>query len=552
MAAARTEHQNTMGAALRGVALELSPYVFALTAFFGGALVLASAATPAIADRLQALERVTPLFVIEFSHFAASLIGLLLMLVGSGLWRRRQGAYWMAMGLALVGAAVSLTKGLEYEFATGLLAFAALLWPCRAAFDRPSRIFSNRPGSIWLSATIGAVVSAGALGFFAFRNVAYTDQLWWTFVREGQGDASRFLRAGVAVAIVTLAAAMITLFSAPTQYRGKPKPEDLIDAQAAIAGAEVTPPDAGLALVGDKDLLFSESRRTYIAFRQRGSRWIAMGDPVGLLAERSELMWKFAELADKTGVQPVFYRASGELLPILAGMGYVIRQVGEAAIVDTAAFTLTGKSQQNLRTARNRCEAEGASFEMLPVGSASAIAAELKAVSDAWLKRQAGGEKQFTMGRFDIPYLDRTSIALVRQHGAVIAFANILVSGKRATIDLMRYVEAAPPGVMDYLFVKLIEWAKAEGLVEFSLGMAPLSGLENRRLAPLFARIGALVFAEGGALYGFEGLRAYKAKFASTWRPTYIAGRPGTIMPLALLDVALLTSGGWRRLFAKE
>jgi phosphatidylglycerol lysyltransferase len=81
--------------------------------------------------------------------------------------------------------------------------------------------------------------------------------------------------------------------------------------------------------------------------------------------------------------------------------------------------------------------------------------------------------------------------------------------------------------------------------------MAPLSGLENRRLAPLFARIGALVFAEGGALYGFEGLRQYKAKFATWWRPAYIAGRPGTIMPLALLDVALLTSGGWRKLYAR-
>jgi phosphatidylglycerol lysyltransferase len=550
VAQARTEYQSRIVDALRGILLELSPYVFAILAFGGGAMVLASAATPAIAERLELLTRVTPVFVIEFSHFAASIIGLLLMLVGSGLWRRREGAYWTAITLALIGAVVSITKGLELEYAAGLIAFAALLLPCRSAFDRPSRLFSSRPGSIWIVATVATVVSAGTLGFFTFRDVPYTDELWWTFLRNA--DASRFLRAGVAVAVLTLAAALMTLFSAPAQWRGRPGPEDLADAEVAIAGAEVAPADAALALVGDKDLLFSDSRRSFIAFRVRASRWIAMGDPVGLLAERQELMWRFAEYADRAAAQPVFYRASSELLPTLAAMGYVIRQVGEAAIVDAAAFNLRGKAQQNLRTARNRCEAEGAVFEMRPAGSANAMARDLKQVSDAWLQRQAGGEKGFSMGRFDVPYLDRTPIGLVHKADRVVAFANILVAGGRATIDLMRYADDAPPGVMDYLFVNLIEWAREQGLSEFSLGMAPLSGLENRRLAPLFARIGALVFAEGGALYGFEGLRAYKAKFAHAWRPLYIAGRPGTIMPMALLDVALLTSGGWRGLLVRN
>jgi phosphatidylglycerol lysyltransferase len=547
VATARTEYQTSILDALRGVLLELSPYVFAILAFASGVMVLASAATPAIAERLDLLIRVTPLFVIEFSHFAASVIGLLLMLVGSGLWRRREGAFWTAIVLALVGAVVSITKGLEYEYALILVAFAALLLPCRPAFDRPSRIFTSTPTTAWVIATVAAVASAGALGFFAFRDVAYTDELWWTFVQKD--DASRFLRAGVVVAIITLAVAITTLFSHRPQFRGRPSEQDIDDANAAIEQAEVAPMDAGLALVGDKDLLFSDSRRTFIAFRVRASRWIAMGDPVGLLSERQELMWRFAEMADRAGALPVFYRASAELLPTLAAMGYVIRQVGEAAIVDLQAFSLRGKAQQNLRTARNRCEAEGAAFEMHPAGSARGLAGELKTVSDAWLNRQAGGEKQFSMGSFKLDYLERTPIALVRQNGRIIAFANVLIAAGRMTIDLMRYVEDAPPGVMDYLFVSLIEWGREQGMTEFSLGMAPLSGLENRRLAPLFARIGALVFAEGGALYSFEGLRQYKAKFATSWRPAYIAARPGVIMPMALLDVALLTSGGWGGLY---
>ena len=98
---------------------------------------------------------------------------------------------------------------------------------------------------------------------------------------------------------------------------------------------------------------------------------------------------------------------------------------------------------------------------------------------------------------------------------------------------------------MDYLFIRAIQWAGQAGYVGFDLGMAPLAGLEDRRGAPVFGRVGALVFEEGGALYGFQGLRAYKSKFAPDWRPRFIAAPASTPLALALLDVALLTSGGW-------
>jgi phosphatidylglycerol lysyltransferase len=186
---------------------------------------------------------------------------------------------------------------------------------------------------------------------------------------------------------------------------------------------------------------------------------------------------------------------------------------------------------------------------MLPPGSATLLAAELKAVSDAWLADHNSAEKGFSMGRFDLAYLDRGPLGLVRRDGHLIAFANVLTGRAEAGIDLMRYVPGAPAGIMDFLFVRLIEWARDNDYAAFNLGMAPLSGLQNRRMAPVFARLGALVFAEAGRLYSFGGLHAYKDKFFPEWQPRYMAGRPGVFMPMALLDVALLTGGGWRGLF---
>ena len=52
--------------------------------------------------------------------------------------------------------------------------------------------------------------------------------------------------------------------------------------------------------------------------------------------------------------------------------------------------------------------------------------------------------------------------------------------------------ERASYGVMDYMFVNLILWGQQRGYAWFNLGMAPLSGLENRSLGTLWNRVGAL------------------------------------------------------------
>jgi phosphatidylglycerol lysyltransferase len=355
----------------------------------------------------------------------------------------------------------------------------------------------------------------------------------------------------VAVALLTLVASIMTLFSSPTHRRGTTAAEDLVDAERVLANTPEAPASSCVLLSGDKDFFFSQSRRSFIAYRVRASRWIALGGPMGDPDEHADLMWRFVEAADRAGGTAVFYSAGPDLLPPLAGMGFILRQIGEAAIVDPAAFNLVGKAKQNLRTACNKAAAEGCTFEVAPPGSASVHAEALKAVSDAWLATHASAEKGFSMGRFDIAYLDRGPLGLVWRGGRIVAFANVIKGGAEAGVDLMRYDSSAPAGIMDFLFVRLIEWARDKGYARFNLGMAPLSGLQNRRLAPVFARLGALVFAEASLLYSFGGLHAYKAKFFPRWRPMYMAVRPGVIMPFALLDVALLTGGGWKGLLFK-
>ena len=535
---------------LAGLALDLTPHLFAVLALIAGVLILTSSATPLLRDRLAALLQVAPIFVVELSHFASSIIGFLLLVVSAGLWRRREGAYWTALLLLLLGAGFSLLRGLEFEVAGVLAATAAALAPCRPAFDRRSRLnggLGRNLNGAWLALIVAVVAAVAWLGFFAYRDVAYTDELWWTFLRDA--DASRFLRAEAALAVLTLLLAMRVLLSSPvSSFRGRPTPEDLDRAAAVIAEAEVAQEDAPLALLGDKDLLFSPSGRSFLMFRVRGSRWVAMGEPVGLREERRALMWRFAELADRDGDTPVFYGVTPDLLPELVDLGFTVRKVGETAEVELARFALEGRPRQALRTARNRAGREGVRFEVLERGAAYAEAERLKAVSDSWLSRQKGGEKGFSMGRFDLDYLARTRLAVVRLEDRIVAFANLWETPGAVAVDLMRYADEAPPYVMDYLFAELLLWAKAEGALRFGLGGAPLSGLHEHRLAPLLTRLGALLFEEGGALYSFKGLRAYKEKFDPVWEPRYLAAPASAPLATVLLDVALLTGQGWRGL----
>jgi lysylphosphatidylglycerol synthetase-like protein (DUF2156 family) len=170
----------------------------------------------------------------------------------------------------------------------------------------------------------------------------------------------------------------------------------------------------------------------------------------------------------------------------------------------------------------------------------------LRAVSDAWLARHAGGEKGFSMGGFAPHYVREFPSAVVRVEGRIVAFATLWTTPDRSvfSMDLMRYGDDAPKNIMDYLFVELFAWGRDQGYGGFEFGMAPLAGMADRRLAPLMTRVGRFFFMRGEEIYNFQGVRRYKDKYDPVWRPRYIAGHSKWAIPILLAAVGLLSSGG--------
>jgi phosphatidylglycerol lysyltransferase len=520
----------------------IAPHVFAAMVFLAGVILLVSSATPSVHGRLAVLQRFLPLPLLEVSHLLSSVVGLLLLLLARGLQRRLDGAYVLTVALLAAGAILSLLKGGDWEEAVVLGLMLAFLLPSRGYFQRPSSLLEARFTPGWITAIAVVIAATIWLGFFAYRHVEYRHELWWHFAFRG--DAPRFLRAAVAVVVVAAAVGLRRLLR-PAAGRTTPPDDATLERASVVAAAS---PDAGahLALVGDKALLFSESGRSFIMYGVESRSWIAMGDPVGDPQEFEELVWSFRELTDQNGGWTAFYEVGPDQLPLYLDLGLTLTKLGEEARVPLAGFQLERLPSKSLRRTLPQLEAGGADFEWLPAAAVPALLPELRAISASWLDQRPGEEKGFSLGFFDEAYLRRTPIALVRQAGRVVAFANIWGGAQQAelSVDLMRYAADAPPRVMDYLLLKLMQRGAADGYQWFNLGMAPLSGMDTHALAPLPRRIAARVFTHGERFYHFQGLRAFKEKFGPVWRPRYLASPGGLALPLVLANVTRLIARG--------
>lgn len=531
-----------LGSTLRGmqaVASTIAPTMVSALVFLGGGVLLVSGSLPAVRGRLTTLVDLLPLPFVEASHLAASLVGAMLLVLAPGLYRRLDGAFWLTRALLLAGAAFSLLKGLDYEEAAIMLLLAGLLQWTRTAFYRHTRLTRDIFSPGWLVAVAIMLGLSVWIGFFAYKRVDYQNDLWWHFALHG--DASRFLRASLAVGIL-LAVLSLSRLLRPVAIDKAVESRSTPPEGAAMALAQHT--NAFLAFTGDKRFLASPSERCFVMYQTQGHSWIVMGDPVGDPAEWSDLLWTLREEADAAQGRLLLYQISVQALPIAVDLGLQIVKYGEEARIDLTCFSLEGPAARPLRYAVRRAEREGARFEIVPAEQVPALMDELQRISDVWLEAKGHREKQFSVGRFDPAYVTRFDCALVRQEGRIVAFANVWATGNRfeLSIDLMRHDIDMPYGTMDFLFASLMQWGKDQGYRWFTLGLAPLSGLEARRLAPLWMRLGSLLYRHGEALYGFEGLRAYKEKFSPDWEPRFIAGPHGLPFSRALIDLQALIS----------
>ena len=536
------ELRSGVAAPVGRMAVRLSPSLMAALTLVAGCWLIVSGATPFSDDAREILDALhVPLPVVEASHFIGSVAGLGLVLVARGLLHRLDVAWWIASGLAIIAAILALPKGIALHEAEFLLSLVVLLVISRRQFDRRSSFFAQHLEPEWLLAIGGVVIACAWVLFFAYKEVDYSNRLWWQFELDGQ--APRSLRALTAVALLALGYGLWQLLRPPAGELADTTPEE-IDRAAAIIRANPSS-DACYALVGDKHLMFSPSGRSFLMFGKQGRSWVGLFGPFGDPREFADMVWQFIEMATAHGGRAAFYHVQPAALPLFLDCGLHLFKLGEHAQVELPGFNLKGASRANLRSGVNRAEREGLRFEVVPPAQVDAILPALKEVSDAWLVQHRSGEKAFSVGRFDEAYLCRLPVAIVRHEDRIIAFANLLMTDAReeAALDLMRYSPDAPPGTMDFLVVRILQHLQAEGWHRFGLGMSPMAGMAERSGAPKWQRAARLVYEHGDRFYNFRGLRGFKDKFEPVWEARFLAAPRGLATAFILADVTTLIGG---------
>ncbi|HEY0233301.1 MAG TPA: bifunctional lysylphosphatidylglycerol flippase/synthetase MprF [Dokdonella sp.] len=519
--------------------------VLAVLTFLAGLVLLASAAIPAVHEHIEVVREHLPLAAVESSYWLSILTGVLLLGLGRGIDGRLRVAYRLASVTLVVGALLAVTKGLHFGEALFLLVIALLLRTRKREFTQRAMSLTSLTTFTWLAGLIVVVLAFFAIGVWAVLGDDSFD-LWYF----GIGEHSSKIGRGLFAAALGLAIYLIwQSFSVRRPPLKMPQHTELERARAVYlehGGGEF----AHLSFMGDKHLFWSADSHAVVAYGAVRDRLVALGSPSGPEAAIKRAILDFRQFADAQDRVPVFYEVLEPDLSLYHDLGFDLFKLGELATIRLDEFTLAGKRWEDLRQAVNRSVKERLTFELIEPPFDTVLMSELERVSDAWLADKGAHEKSFSLGHFDADYFAWSPLALVRRDGELLAFANVLPPygpNGTASVDLMRHVDGAPRGTMDFLFAKVMQWAKDHGHASFSLGMAPLSAVGDNPYARVNERLAALAFQYGGRFYNYQGLRRYKEKFGPEWVGSYLAYPRGLWVPGLLIDIAALVAGGYRR-----
>src|ERR1051326_7371170 len=164
-----------------GWAPGIAPQLLAFVTFIGGAVLLFSGATPTLAARRTWLRLVVPLPVVELSHFLGSIAGAALLVLARGLQRRLDAAYQLTVVILSASIIFQFFKGFDYEEAAILSVMLFGLVESRRHFYRKGTFLNESFGPGWIAAIALVLISSAWLGFFSYKIIEYSSDLWWRF-----------------------------------------------------------------------------------------------------------------------------------------------------------------------------------------------------------------------------------------------------------------------------------------------------------------------------------------------------------------------------------
>lgn len=446
-------------------------------------VTVGSALSRPLRGRLEVLLEVLPFPLLHASATTAVFAGVALALAARGLRFGHRLAWVATVALLATTAVLNIVKGLDVEEALISVALAVWLVARRDAFGvLPTQAQARRALVGAVTVTAVALLAATVLTLTMGRHHhPRTGETVRAVAERLGGDTALPLSltpaAGPALTAVGLGVVVVGLWlllsprRAPSSTRADREHARVIVARYGGGTLDY------FALRDDKDWFFTGD--AVVAYAVRGGACLVSPDPIGPARERYQTWADFMDFATSHGWAVAVVAAAADWCPVYEHAGLHCNYLGDEAVVDVASFTLVGAAMKSLRHAVGRVERAGVVAEFIdPSGAPAPVRAGVLAIAE--LSRRGHDERGFSMTLSRLFDPADTGLLLVRAvdaTGRVLAFIQWVPAADLPgwSLDVMRRDTGAdvPNGVTDFLIVKTLEHAAAQGAQGLGLNFAP-------------------------------------------------------------------------------
>ena len=510
------------------------------------------------------VDKVIPGLVNSTAFSTALFTSLVLILVASGLRRRKRRAWTIAV---IVLAFNLLSDFFRYHYhplqiipnAVLLVILLIVRNEFYAISDPATKFQPLYAFAILLSFTI---ISAIMMLYFrhghdivgnpSFKNIFLTVIEGMVgisgpieFVNQRASDAVEFSLAALGIFTIVL-----PLFLYFRRVKPLPKMSDEdIEIVRKLIRHDVDQDSLGyFATRRDKSVIWAPNKKAGIAYRVEAGVMLASGDPFGEYSLWPAAIDAFLEQAKLHAWTPAVMGASdrgGEVWVEHAGM--TAFDIGDEAIIKVKDFTLEGRPMANVRQMVNRIGRKGYVAKTTKWSDLDlSIRVELRGLAKKW--RYGTPERGFSMSmdRFGED-IDGETVITIATLGDEIKGLLYFVpwSNDGISLDRMQRERGTDPGVNELLIVQTVEWARENKIESISLNFAAFRSLFERA-----DKISAGPITRGSRnlirffsnFFQVESLYRFNAKFDPEWQTRYL------VYPKAT-DIAKI---GWAAIKAEQ
>jgi lysylphosphatidylglycerol synthetase-like protein (DUF2156 family) len=331
-----------------------------------------------------------------------------------------------------------------------------------------------------------------------------------------------------------------------------------------------------------------------VNYRRVGNVAVVLGDPVCSSEAFEQVTQSFLDFCAHQKWHVAFYQAASEHVAAYRAGHLHAFKMGEEAMLYPQTFTLQGSAMANVRISSRRAERDGVTLHWYQGVPPTEVMQQLEQASRTWLEYKAGehaAETGFSTGRLDelmksaerADEIARLSVPSYSSHGAIPRFVTGVATTNAGTacafvtftpiygdattegiaideqskvrgwgwsLDLMRRVPDAPPGMMELLLVSAIERFRSSGAQVVSLGLVALADI-GQEMTAVERNLVHLVTGRLHLMENRETLFTFKQKFHPCWESRYLVTNTRLSLPkvaLAVLRLRNYSGGGVTRL----